>query len=430
MWSISSFNAGSVFRLLVNWDSNSSHGLFVWRATLLVSFLVAIIQIQAQTQTAMNAQARADFAQADIDLNKTYQAVLAKLPDVASKQKLREKQRAWLASRDAEAARAAGQADGGSMAPTIRYETMTHLTRERIKELKNTLAEKATPGEEGTATPSPSPEPQKSAQTNTATEPTAGPLSNASPGEEGDANETCDCPPSPDGKFAFLASITEKDSFENQLHIIDLIDKKSGKKLQRIDEPDMPVSRDVLWAPDSNGFALKTKLVWHPSHQGVEVYFRSGETFRKIELANLDEGYTKKEVVWAPDSKRFAVNYTISWWRGYETVAFYQLRDDKWVPLRSPVDEASKHSQLAQLARKYSPKNTDRKGDSSPESNHLEARSWTDANTLLLYAYSEEENGEAAALFTLKFDEAGNWNIIKMHQMSKKEIDARNDDQH
>jgi hypothetical protein len=243
------------------------------------------------------------------------------------------------------------------------------------------------------------------------------PSPSRSSGEERNANERCDCPPSPDGKFAFLTSDSE-DSY-----IIDLIDKKSGKKLQRIDEADMPVSRDVLWAPDSNGFALKTKLVWHPSHQGVEVYFRSGETFRTIELANLDEGYTKKEVVWAPDSKRCALNYTISWWRGYETVAFYQLRDDKWVPLRSPVDEASKHSQLAQLARKYSPKNTDRKGDSSPESNHLEARSWTDANTLLLYAYSEEENGEAAALFTLKFDEAGNWKIIKMHRLSKKELE-------
>lgn len=44
MWLISSFNAGSVFRLLVNRDSNSSHShrLFARRATLLVSFLVAI----------------------------------------------------------------------------------------------------------------------------------------------------------------------------------------------------------------------------------------------------------------------------------------------------------------------------------------------------------------------------------------------------
>jgi uncharacterized protein YecT (DUF1311 family) len=132
----------------MNWRYNSSRSrrLFARRAALLVLLLVPIIQIRAQTQAAMNAQARADFVRADADLNKTYQAVLAKLRDAVSKQKLREKQRAWLASRDAEAARAAGQAEGGSMAPIIRYETMTHLTRQRIKELKIMLVN-------GTASP-------------------------------------------------------------------------------------------------------------------------------------------------------------------------------------------------------------------------------------------------------------------------------------
>ncbi len=58
---------------------------------------------------------------------------------VESKQKLREAQRAWVISRDAEAAHAAKEADGGSMAPTLRYPTMTNLTHERIKELKALL---------------------------------------------------------------------------------------------------------------------------------------------------------------------------------------------------------------------------------------------------------------------------------------------------
>jgi hypothetical protein len=30
---------------------------------------------------------------------------------------------------------------------------------------------------------------------------------------------------------------------------------------------------------------------------------------------------------------------------------------------------------------------------------------------------------EAGLLFTLKFDDAGNWKIIKAHQMSKKELE-------
>jgi hypothetical protein len=226
--------------------------------------------------------------------------------------------------------------------------------------------------------------------------------------------------PSPDGEFAFLASATEEDSSGDQRYMIDLIDKKSGKKLQRIDDADMPVIWNVLWAPESNGFALKTKLEAHPSHQGVEVYFRSGETFRKIELPESDAHYT--DVVWAPDLKRFAFNlYSRT---GDATVAFYQLRNDKWVAFQSPAGEAPKHTQLAHLARKYSPKNAYRKGDSSPASDSLEARSWPDANTVILYAHSEGNRSEAAALFTLKFDNAGNWKIVKMHQMSKEEIDA------
>jgi uncharacterized protein YecT (DUF1311 family) len=43
--------------------------------------------------------------------------------------------------RDAEAAFASDQARGGSMAPTIRYETMTELTHQRIKQLKVHLEE-------------------------------------------------------------------------------------------------------------------------------------------------------------------------------------------------------------------------------------------------------------------------------------------------
>jgi hypothetical protein len=59
-----------------------------------------------------------------------------------------------------------------------------------------------------------------------AQEPIASPSASA-----GDTNENIDWP-SPDGKFAFLAAYGE------DLHTIDLIDRKSEKKLQRIDEAD------------------------------------------------------------------------------------------------------------------------------------------------------------------------------------------------
>ncbi|HEY5992243.1 MAG TPA: lysozyme inhibitor LprI family protein [Candidatus Udaeobacter sp.] len=131
--------------------------LLVRCAALLFWLLSPVAQIHAQMQAAMNAQARADFARADVDLNKTYQAVLAKLP-TAEKQKLREAQRAWIASRDAEAARAAKEAEGGSMAPTLRYEAMTRLTRERIKELKTMMGNgTASPTKPAAASVTPSP---------------------------------------------------------------------------------------------------------------------------------------------------------------------------------------------------------------------------------------------------------------------------------
>ena len=94
----------------------------------IISVVSLLSPLRAQTQSAMDAQARTDFQRADADLNKTYQSVLAKLPTVENKQKLRQAQRAWVVSRDAEAARAAKEAEGGSMAPMLRYETMAELT--------------------------------------------------------------------------------------------------------------------------------------------------------------------------------------------------------------------------------------------------------------------------------------------------------------
>src|SRR5436309_8513419 len=133
----------------------------------IISVVSLLSPLRAQTQSAMDAQARTDFQRADADLNKTYQSVLAKLPTVESKQKLREAQRAWVVSRDAEAAREAKEADGGSMAPTLRYETMTHLTQERIRELKAMLdhgTESEPKSAASSVTPSPASTPGSSSE--------------------------------------------------------------------------------------------------------------------------------------------------------------------------------------------------------------------------------------------------------------------------
>jgi hypothetical protein len=133
---------------------------------------------------------------------------------------------------------------------------------------------------------------------------------------------------------------------------------------------------------------------------------------------------TEAEVVWAPDSKRFAFNYSPPHvpHTSYETIALYQLRGDKWTALGSPVDETSDRTQLAQLAKERLP-------ESDPSRDILRVRNWTSANTAILYAYSDSvrvgsgsRSSEAGFLFALKFDAEGNSKIVKTQQMSGKEV--------
>jgi hypothetical protein len=135
------------------------------------------------------------------------------------------------------------------------------------------------------------------------------------------------------------------------------------------------------------------------------------------------------EVVWAPDSKRFAFNYSPPHkpHTSYETIALYQLRGDKWVALRSPVDETSERAQLAQLAGAHFPKSRyPRRAELLRDI--LKVRNWTNANTAILYAYSVwigsgSRDTKAAFLFTLKFDADGNSKIVKTEKMSDKDIE-------
>jgi hypothetical protein len=132
------------------------------------------------------------------------------------------------------------------------------------------------------------------------------------------------------------------------------------------------------------------------------------------------------EVIWARDSKRFACNYSPlhAHHTTYETVAFYQLRGDKWVALHSPVDK-SERAQLIRLAKEHLPKSFNPR-HCAPNRDVLKVRNWTDANTAILYApcYGRTSGElEAGFLFTVKFDAADIGKIVKTHQMSKKELE-------
>src|SRR5437773_3154563 len=315
----------------------------------------------------MNAQARTEFERADADLNKTYQALLAKLRDTESKHKLREEQRAWVGSRDAEAARAAKEADSGSMAPTLRYETMTHLTRERIKELNNMFDHGTQNG-------------PKLAASSATMSPSSTPESTSAP-----AQSVADT-----GRTSSSSASS--------------------------------VSPDKQWEYKCDDYGLG---------QCAPEVVKAGTS---EVVVDLDQDLTvsgkdakETEVIWAPDSKRFACNYSPlhAHHTVFQSVAFYQLRGDKWVALHSPADEASERVQLAQLGKGHLPKDFNPRR-CAPDRDVLKVRNWTDANTAILYApcYGRTSGElEAAFVFTLEFDTAGNWKIVKTHQVPKKELE-------
>src|SRR5207249_4286225 len=72
---------------------------------------------------------------------------------------------------------------------------------------------------------------------------------------------------------------------------------------------------------------------------------KAGTSQTVLDLSKSEPENAK--IVWAPDSKRLAFNYRRPCKHcTYDTIALYQLRDDKWVALRSLVDERSERGQL------------------------------------------------------------------------------------
>jgi hypothetical protein len=121
-----------------------------------------------------------------------------------------------------------------------------------------------------------------------AEEPTTSPAPSASETAEGTTSEDTTTEgttkkvdfPSPNEKFAFL--IGHGDDGQT----IDLIDKKTEKVLQHIDDLNMgSVTYRVLWAPDSKRFALMTRA-GHPN-QDVMVFLQNGKEFQKIKIPKL-----------------------------------------------------------------------------------------------------------------------------------------------
>jgi sugar lactone lactonase YvrE len=203
----------------------------------------------------------------------------------------------------------------------------------------------------------------------------------------------------------------------------DLAVDRSGNVFVRNHE-DAVLRFDPNGSPSTFSRDLSSDKQWE--YKGGEIV-RAGATQVVLDLdQQLDVYGPETEIIWAPDSKRFGFNYSPlhAHHTTYKKVAFYQLRGDKWEALHSPAD-ALQPSQLLQpplkdhLPKGFNPRHC------APEWDELKLRTWTDANTAILYApcYGHSSDIETAFLFTLKFDGAGNWKIIQTRQMSKKELE-------
>jgi hypothetical protein len=132
------------------------------------------------------------------------------------------------------------------------------------------------------------------------------------------------------------------------------------------------------------------------------------------------------EVVWAPDSKRFAFNYQAG--TRYQTTTFFQLDGDKWQDL----DSAEQDETTAPLDRSITAEKKNRKLSPQNQGRSIattyQIRKWIDSSTALLYARSEKsfairndtESLNATFLFTLKFDPTGNWKIVRTYDLVAK----------
>jgi hypothetical protein len=191
-------------------------------------------------------------------------------------------------------------------------------------------------------------------------------------------------------------------------------------------EPSPPAEEHTSVSPDKKWQYLcgedEAKIVASDTKQVV------------LQLSNQGTG----DVVWAPDSKRFAYN----WGQGRtRQTAVYQLRDDHWAALDFPGDNGEFEKQpndivAGQLKKEgLSEKKLEKQGKFLRLIwDTIKVDRWLDSNTAIVHvslqqvaarrdAPGEMDNGYGAdLLYTLKFDLSGKWKIVKTHRMSEKEV--------
>lgn len=95
-------------------------------------------ELEKETDTSTTAGTRDGlnnlYTSWDGELNKVYKMVMDRLPK-SEKEKLRNKQRQWIKTRDAKAAKASKEAEGGTMQPVLYVNSKIETTKARTLEL-------------------------------------------------------------------------------------------------------------------------------------------------------------------------------------------------------------------------------------------------------------------------------------------------------
>lgn len=148
------------------------------------------------------------------------------------------------------------------------------------------------------------------------------------------------------------------------------------------------------------------------------------------------------EPVWAPDSKHVAFNYVAHEHRsnGFGTTVLFELRNDKWVFLRSPLDATEvtaapepgpgddNRDQLAKLAKKYLRKNTYKAAvlQSPATGDFLRVIRWSSPDTAVFWAFSSDTS--MSVLAELKVDGKGNWKLVTAKMLSGKTAEKQQEE--
>ena len=138
-------------------------------------------------------------------------------------------------------------------------------------------------------------------------------------------------------------------------------------------------------------------------------------------------------VVWAPDSKRFAFNLQPG--KGFQTAQFYQLDGNTWRKLDPPEAHAATTAPLDRSMTNQKKKVKKKLKLSAddwgwPRMTSWQVRRWIDSSTMLLYAHrsakfdlkNDTEEVNVSFFFTLKFDHAGNWKVTRKFEVPEKGV--------